>query len=276
MAIYGTYCDLATLKNSLPEMEASLDTRLLEALEDCSRWIDGWCSRHFYVLTATRTFSPVSSSRLLLPYDLLSITTLKSDEDSDYDYDNTWTTDDYHLLPSNDWPKWELRVKPNSSYSFPVGQDTVQIAGIWGHGDGFSAAPYIASGCTITVADATSITVTPSDQALLRVGQTILVGTEQMYITALADGDVGADSATVVRGVNGTAAAAQAGVAASICQYPRGVKRACLRLANRTYQLESAPFGVRGSAELGTIEMVARRDPDILDWLDPFKLRHIG
>ncbi len=47
-------------------------------------------------------------------------------------------------------------------------------------------------------------------------------------------------------------------------------------MANRTYQLESAPFGVRGSVDLGTIEMVARRDPDILTWLDPFKLVRTG
>ncbi len=273
MAIYGTYASLSELRAAAGitgTTDTTDDAALLRKAEAVSRWIDGECRRHFYVLTATRTFSPVSSSRLLLPCDLLSITTLKTDEDDDYDYDYTWTTDDYHLLPSNDWPKWELRVKPNGSYSFPVGDDTVQIAGQWGHGDGFSASPWESSGATVTVATTTGTAVTASNGAAFGAGQTILAGSEQMYITMVSGNNL-----TVKRGVNGTTAAIQAAAPASIALYPDCVREACVIQGSRLWRRKEAPFGVTGSGEFGTTNIV-RLDPDVKLLLQDVKLVRTG
>ncbi len=276
MADYGCYANLTEFKAALTESGTAEDARLLTALEDTSRWIDNKCSRHFYTKTQTRYYTAKEAARVLLDADLLAVTTLKTDDDDDFDYDYTWATSDYHLLPFNEVVKWEIRIKVKGSYSFPANERGVEIAGTWGYGDGASNSPWLPTACTITVADATGLTVTPSDQSLLRVGQTILVGTEQIYVTALVDGGVGADSATVVRAVNGTTGAAHAAAAASVALYPSDIRRACLRAAGRAYRLESAPFGVTGSADMGTLDVVARMDPDILHWLAPYRHPRIG
>lgn len=274
-ACYATLPELRAAAGIKDATDTADDAALLRKAEAVSRWIDGECKRHFYVLSATKTFSPVRSDRLLLPDDLLSITTLKTDEGDDYDYDYTWGPTDYFLLPSNDWPKWMLTVKPLGNYSFPVGQDTVQIAGLWGYGDGFSATPWAATGCTITVADAVSTMVTPSDQSLLAVGQTILVDDEQMYVIALTDGGVGADSATVKRGVNGTTAVAHAAAPASVYLYPDCVREATLIQTSRIWRRKEAPFGVTGSADFGTTNIV-RIDPDVKLLLQDVRLSRAG
>jgi hypothetical protein len=277
MADYGCYANLTEFKAALAESGTSEDSRLLTALEDASRRIDDHCQRHFYSKTATRYYTGRESRRLLLDDDLLTVATLKTDEDDDYDYDYLWTTDDYHLMPFNEVVKWELRTKPNGDYSFPRNERGVEIAGIWGYGDGWSATPWLPTSCTITAADGTGLTLVPSDQSLLRVGQTIIVGTEQMYVTTLTDGGVGADSMTVVRAVNGTTGAAHlAGSAVSTALYPTPIRRACLRLAARTYRLEAAPFGVAGNADMGTVPVQTQYDPEVLHWLAPYRHPRVG
>ena len=53
----NAYAGLTTLKSAgvLNITGAGFDDRLLALLEDVSRQIDGYCNRHFYVLTTTAT-----------------------------------------------------------------------------------------------------------------------------------------------------------------------------------------------------------------------------
>ena len=79
----NAYANLKTIKSvSLLDIAGSShDSRLLELLEDVSRWVDQHCNRHFFSLQATRAFDVEGgSSRLLVP-DLIRITALKSDSD---------------------------------------------------------------------------------------------------------------------------------------------------------------------------------------------------
>ncbi len=266
MIARGTYCDLPALKAALGVADTSEDAALLAALEDASRFVDGHCARPFYVVTASRYYTPRSSLELLVD-DLLAVTTLATDADGDRVYETVWQPSDYDLEPYDEWPKWRIAVAPTSSLRLPRGMPRgVEIAGLWGHGDGEGSSPWQPSGATITVADAASPTLTASDGTRFAVGQTVLVGTEQCYLTAIAGNNL-----TAERGVNGTTAAAHAAEPASIARYPRPVRRACLRLAARAYRLEVAPFGVSGSAEMGTSDVVARQDPEVLHWLAPLR-----
>jgi hypothetical protein len=52
---------------------------------------------------------------------------------------------------------------------------------------------------------------------------------------------------------------------------PPLVKEACLRLVERFYSLRTAPLGVTGTAELGTLRIVA--DRDVQDWLSVYVKR---
>jgi len=52
---------------------------------------------------------------------------------------------------------------------------------------------------------------------------------------------------------------------------PPMVKEACFRLVGRFYDLRTATLGVMGSAEMGTMRIVA--DRDVMDWLGPYVRR---
>lgn len=246
---YGSYVDLAALKSHMGISDTTDDTTLLAKIEAASRFIDGphGCNRHFYAKTATRTFTASLYNKLLLPYDLLSITTLKHDEDGDWDYDYTWATTDYHLSPFNEFPKTKILTKSGGNYSFPTSQEEgVQIAGLWGYGTGDTATPYTALATTATVATTTGTTLTTSAATGLAIGQTILVESEQMYITAGSS-----TSWTVVRGVNGTTAAAHSAKAISVYQYPKEITEACTLLAVKLAKLAETPFGINSAPEMG-------------------------
>jgi len=271
MAEYGSYTRLDLLKKVLnigPTDEAD-DATLRRCIERASRRVDDHCQRHFYVTTSTRYYSPTHTDYLRVD-DLLSITTLSTDEDDDRDYDYTWAVTDYDLEPENGFPKYVIRLAPNGDYSFYTGQRrSVKLVGLFGYGDGFSATPYVATGATVTVTDTTSTTVTVSDDSLVYVGDTLLATSEQMYVTQVTAGAT--DSVTVVRGVNGTTAAIQAAVATYRYLYPMPVVNACERLAARIFRLQAAPFGTTGSGEFGTSDVLTRFDPDILFDLAPYR-----
>jgi hypothetical protein len=71
--------------------------------------------------------------------DLLSITTLKTDEDADRVYEITWSASDYDLEPYNaavaspPGPYTMIRVSPNGLYRFPKVHRGMEIAGSWGY-----------------------------------------------------------------------------------------------------------------------------------------------
>lgn len=224
------YASLTEIKAALGISGTSDDTVLLNRLEAASRMIDAYCRRQFYAEAATRYF-PGSGARLWLD-DLLSITTFKLDGDGDATFETTLATTDYDLWPANRYPKIRADVADNGDYSaFASGVARgVEIAGLWGYGNKISATPYDLTAITVTVATATGTTLTLSADDVIAPGHTILVETEQMFISAVSAG-----TATAERGVNGTTAAAHSAKAASIYRYPMDIWQACVQLASAMY-----------------------------------------
>ncbi len=277
MANYSAYATLAMLKSdlSIGSTDTTDDAMLLRRLEAASRAIeesDYGCGRHFSVRSATRTFTAEHTDRLLLPYDLLSIMTLKTDEDADWDYDYTWATTDYHLTPFNEFPKTEIIVKSSGRYAFSLQEEGIQLAGLWGYGDGESATPYEDSGTTTNEElDISETVVTLTSGAAVAVGQTIKVESEDMYITSISSNDV-----TVKRGVNGTTAATHATAkVVYIYRYPDHIREATLRLASRLAKLKDAPFGIVGAADMGT-SLIMRSDPDIMSLISSYRYLRVA
>lgn len=229
----NSYATLADIKNELGETstDATRDAILLRMLERASREADQYCLRHFFVASATRYFDVVDPCRVIID-DCLSISALTSDSEGDGTFDGTTFTHgdegDYVFWPYNEWPKLILVPAASPDYYFCRGEKTLKAVGTWGYGDGGSATPYRSSGLTGTVATTTGTTLTASADASATIyaGQTILVESEQMYVTA-----VSTTSITVERGVNGTTAAAHSAAAIYIYKYPLEVE---------TYVLESA------------------------------------
>ncbi len=137
MAITNGYCTLAEIKARLAITDTTDDAILEQVVEAVSRWIDEFCRRRFWVnsVDETRYYTPEYTD-LLYTGDIVSITTLKTDEDGDRIYEKTWATTDYDLEPLNaaldGEPYTEIRTAPDGNYSFPLVAKGVQIVGQFG------------------------------------------------------------------------------------------------------------------------------------------------
>ena len=205
----------------------------LTLLDAASRVADQMSGRQFYVKTATKYFDGTMHPFILLP-DCLSITTLKTDPIRDETYTDSWTEGtDFVLEPRDSFPKMRLRKKVGSDRGFTIhgGKAWIQIVGQWGAGNMRSASAWVSVSETGTVASTTGTTLALSNHDGLSPGHTILVGTEQMFITA-----VSGNNATVIRGVNGTTAAAHSAAAIYTAEYPAEVVRGTEAVACMMYR----------------------------------------
>lgn len=142
MTITNGYATLADLEAFIdPNASASFTERDRNTMETCieaaSRWIDGELDARFYASTETRYYTPRWHD-LLHINDLLSVTTLKTDDDDDATYETTWAATDYVLEPRNantdGRPYRQIRITTSGDYSFPTGvRDGVEIVGSFGY-----------------------------------------------------------------------------------------------------------------------------------------------
>ena len=239
------YGDLTKLKDrSLlddPAGGADFDDELWELLAASSSWVDRYCNRHFYVRTETVLLDGgrdgVSDVRLFVP-DLVALTTLKADETADLEFEVVWDTTDYFLLPYNAAPTqfWGepytslvARAKGDESEGFLGGQQNYELVGRWGYREFSEASGSLINNGAGYSATATSITVDSGTD--FAVGQTLLIGTEQLLVTAIA-----ANALTVVRALNGTIGATIADDdPVNIIRWPPSVERAALITAARLW-----------------------------------------
>lgn len=135
------YCSVEELKSRIKVGDVADDLELALAIEAASRGIDEMCGRRFWRGTETRTYVACDWYRVEVD-DLVSVTTLKTDNDQDGVYETTWTTSQYQLLPVNPLAYTETRpytcVKaigatfPLSLYSPGTRTDLVQVTGVFG------------------------------------------------------------------------------------------------------------------------------------------------
>jgi hypothetical protein len=242
--MFGSYASIADIKSVLGITATTDDTIIRKIAEAASRSIDQYTNRTFVTSTATKYFN--GANVLWIP-DLLSITTLKTDEDGDGTYENTYQVAtepiDYYLYgvgledTLNTYPKIRIETSVNGDYGgFATGcEHGVQIAGVWGYGDGISASPYIADTTTNEALDTSETGVDVTLATNLSAGQLILVESEQMYIYSVAS-----TTLTVERGVNGTTAATHdTAKTIYIYQYPSDIRQACIDLSVALYQNRS-------------------------------------
>lgn len=92
------YCTPAELKSRTGISDSYDDAEILNACRAVSRWIDEHCDRVFARRTVTQQLETCGNYSLQTP-DLVSVTTLKTDDDGDGVYETTWSTSDYELQP---------------------------------------------------------------------------------------------------------------------------------------------------------------------------------
>ncbi|OQB25098.1 MAG: hypothetical protein BWY10_02526 [Chloroflexi bacterium ADurb.Bin180] len=130
-----SYATMTELKARLAISDSTDDVMLDNALAAASRWIDLYCGRRFDYTTETRYYT-AEEGDLLRVDDLVSVSSLTTDEDEDRTYETTWTTNDYDLMPANaaleNRPYTTLEVSPIGSYAFPTGAKGVKLVGVFG------------------------------------------------------------------------------------------------------------------------------------------------
>lgn len=138
MTIVNGYCTLAEVRQLLGysnALETTSDALIEKVVEAASRAIDGWCSRRFYTTTAdeTKYFTAEYHDVLFPDIDIISITSLATDEDGDHTHEITWATTDYLLLPFNQPNKTVIEADPEGRYNFPKTKQGVKIIGKFGY-----------------------------------------------------------------------------------------------------------------------------------------------
>lgn len=140
MAISNGYTTLVLIKDALNISDATENTLLEASVEAASRQIDRYCSRHFWQESgvSARIYSANKLDTMLV--DDISTTTgliIKTDEDGDGTFENTWASTDYQLEPLNNLSRTPVlavyRINAIGDYYFPVSSEAlVQVTARWG------------------------------------------------------------------------------------------------------------------------------------------------
>lgn len=267
----NSYANLSQIKSAgwLNIAGTDYDTDLLRILEDAARAIDDHVSqsggrRHFYTMEETRYFD--GGGQTLFCDDILSISSLLADIDGSGSWGSVFATSDYLLYPLNGFPKIYLKTTNRSSYSSFASnvRQGIKITGVFGYGDGKSATPYEDSGDTVQNAvsiSATGTSLTVVAGSNFAIGQTLRIGSEQVYVT-----NISGTTLTIQRSQNGTTGAIHLnGVAIYICRYPGPIVEATLLQASRDWKRRESPIqAVVGDATTGVIPVSKGMDPDVI------------
>lgn len=186
------YAGLETTKRAAGISGSEKDAVLLRLLEAASRRIDLETRRRFIPLTATRFYDwpqeiGGSSVILWLHDDLLACIALliKAQDASP----TTVPSTDYFLEPQRYGPPYNrIEIDLSSAVAFEAGdtpQRSVSVAGRWGYSEDTKVAGTLAA----AIASAIVTSATVSDASLVDVGDTLLIGSEQICISARAATD---------------------------------------------------------------------------------------
>jgi len=238
---------------NLSATDSAEDSDLLQRLQAASQLIESLTQRRFCPRSQTReiTLDRPGQSELILPDDLLELRSLSIGGVA-------MNLADIRLLPDDrDAPASVLRVAQGAALRF--GDDnsaSISIGGIWGWHDRWTEA-WRDSGDTVRDAalNALADAITVSDAAgsdqdgrspRFQVGQLLRIDAEYLRVTAI---DSAKNQLTVLRGVQGTAAAAhRRGATIETYSPPAAIRDLTLRFA--TLMTQSAGLLERESTPL--------------------------
>ncbi len=273
------YATLNQVKDSsflnIPATTTTYDSDLLTIIEETSRQIDRDTDRFFYTYEGT-FYQDGGAIRVILDWDVQSITTLDCDTDGDGVYESSYnlttTSPDAFLYPLNETPKTRLEANPWGRFGhFGSGiRKAIKIVGVFGYGNDWPTSYFVSSGVSISASTAptaftsTMTTMTVStDASGFSVGHTIRIAngttSEQMYVTYVTTA-----SMIVTRAVNGTIAGpATTGDVVYVAQYPQQITKATLISTMRTWKRKDSAFqNAVGNPMLGTVTVWKGDDPD--------------
>jgi len=261
--LYHTYAHVGRFADYLRDNGSSdlaPNPSWLIHLQGASRRVDGYCARSrfgsgFGPRVGTNRYDGTNERCLYLDDDLLAITGgTVGVKDQTVGGNTTTLTDETDFIkgPYDTTPYRELRLPYNTFGVWGWADRSNLVTGTWGYSN-----ETIALG-TLALADA-STTAGTLTGGTAYAGQTLLIGSEQVYVSSTAGTAVGGTALTLVRGVNGTTAAAGT-AAASTYVYPEEVTEATLEVAMRRWKGRDA--GVSGDYGGGLIPQTGPRDTE--------------
>ena len=242
------------------------DGRLLMLLESVSRQVDAYCNRHFFTLRRAMALDGDGSTALRIP-DLVAVDTDGIATDEDRVFESVWDESDYLLHPANADPAGGhdlsspytgilVDTEAGDRGAFAAGMRRARIAGEWGYWLRTRRASESLAGALDTGASEIEV----SGGSDIQAGHTLLVGSEQIYVRGRDE-----DRLAVLRGVNGSEAAAHAaGAEVGIYQYPGPVSEAVIIQASRLWKRKDSAFAEATG-------FVGGLDPDAVDLLAPYR-----
>lgn len=141
MAITNGYCTLAEVKAALRLTDSEDDSLIERAIEGASRRIDGYCNRWFYKTASTAVKLYARDSYVLLTQDIANTTvTLKTDDDGNGTFEDTWTQGvDYQLEPTtvvlSGFPYYRIVAIGAKTFPLPIAEPIpaqIEVTAQWG------------------------------------------------------------------------------------------------------------------------------------------------
>lgn len=182
------YCSREQVKAAVGITGAALDTLIDSYIEAASEDVEKLLGRNFIPITATKYYRwPRRSSGVatldLDNEDLLAVTTLQSEAQNSSP--TTIASADYFLEPVNLAPPYRrIEIDLSSTSAFQSGdtpQRSISVLGRWGYSEDTKAA-----GTAAEAMDASETGLDVSDASLIDVGDTVLIGSEAMFVSGRA------------------------------------------------------------------------------------------
>lgn len=152
-----SYATLAQFKAAVNITDSTDDSALQNVLDATDSLIDLYCDRRTGFGTASETrYYTAEDFRYTLTDDLVSVTTLQTDDNADGTYETTWTVaTDYRLAPVNaaldGFPYTQVEVSTAWTKNFPKDVwNGVKVVGVFG----FPAVPAAVTQAAIIQANA--------------------------------------------------------------------------------------------------------------------------
>ena len=269
----NSYATLNTLKGPsyFNTTDNKYDADMLAALEEGSRQFEKDTDRKFYLYSGIKYYDG-GTTRVILDDDCYTITALDVDTDGSYQYASNYNLGstsgqvDAFVYPYNETPKTRIEANPQGAYGhFGAGfRKAIRLTGVFGYGDDWPATSPSLTGDTVQdsplSSSAAMLTVTEGN--LFSAGQTLLIGSEQVYVYNNPVGNL----VPIQRALNGTTAASHSsGATISVYTYPKAVSKAVLIYAMRTWKRkESAYQNVVATPDMGSYTVWKGDDPDYM------------
>ena len=253
---------------------------MLRIGEAVAEQIDRITHRHFYSFHDVRLFDGNGKTRIPLRWDIARVTTLKEDDANSGSFSVTFSSSDFVTWPyeadstqdvdhARPITRLEINTKGSGTQDvFQEGRRRYQLTGVFGYTERVRDTGSKTASSSFT-ASSTKFTVTASTR--VSPGDTVLIGSEQLYVVARSSS---ADAVHVMRAANGTTAAAHSS-SATIQRYvyPAAITQAALMQTSRLWARRENAYadnavGLQESGQAGP--MVTGLDNDVKQMISPY------